>query len=317
LETLRVEDGVGERLDAWLSSHLGISRTRAASLVEEGAVSLASTDRALKKSEPVERDATFLVRIPAPQPIAALPEDLPLDIVYEDAALLVVNKPAGLVVHPAPGHRAGTLVNALLHHVDDLSGIGGRLRPGIVHRLDRDTSGLLVVAKHDEAHQKLSEQLKERRVRRLYLALAWGHLQESPLTVDAPIGRDPTERKRMAVVEAGRRAVTRMRVRSSFSVAELLEVALGTGRTHQIRVHLAHEGHPVVGDSVYGAGWERGFGGDRRGVARELALRAKRQLLHATALEFDHPTGWERMRFDAPLPEDFSSIVSWLEGIGR
>jgi len=223
----------------------------------------------------------------------------------------VVDKPSGMVVHPAPGHRQGTLVNALLHHVRDLSGVGGRLRPGIVHRLDRDTSGLLVVAKSDAAHHGLADALRQRRVRRLYQALVWGHLSGSPLTIDAPIARDPRNRKRMTVLEGGRRAVTRVRIRERWPAAELLDVALKTGRTHQIRVHLAHIGHPVVGDEVYGAGWERGMSGPERGWARELARRAPRQFLHAAELAFDHPLTGRRMRFRAPLPPDLAEVAEW------
>jgi 23S rRNA pseudouridine1911/1915/1917 synthase len=278
---------------------------------------LENSDRTLKKSEPVEVAMTFLVTIEPPRPLEAIAEDIPIRIVYEDEALLVVDKQAGLVVHPAPGHASGTLVNALLHHVKDLSGIGGRLRPGIVHRLDKDTSGLLVVAKHDAAHQGLSDQMKKREVRRLYLTLAWGHLSTSPLTIDAPVARDPRDRKRMAVVDGGRNAVTRVGERASYAVAELLDVSLGTGRTHQIRVHLAHVGHPVVGDSLYAAGWERGFGGERRRVARDLAARVDRQMLHAHSLEFEHPVTGERLTFEAPMPADFADTVAWLEEIGR
>jgi 23S rRNA pseudouridine1911/1915/1917 synthase len=263
------------------------------------------------KSTLVEPGALIEVLVPAPQPVEAVPEDIPLQVVYEDHDLLVVDKPAGMVVHPAPGHPRGTLVNALLHRVEDLSGIGGRLRPGIVHRLDRDTSGLLVVAKTDEAHRALSDALRRRRVKRLYLAAVWGHLSESPIQIDAPIGRSRTNRKRMAVVPGGRQAVTRMRVRERWDSAELLDVVLGTGRTHQIRVHAAHVGHPVVGDELYGLGRERGMGGPDRGWARELARRVPRQFLHATRLAFTHPTTNEEMRFRSPLPEDLERVAEW------
>jgi len=232
-------------------------------------------------------------------------------VVFEDDALLVVNKAVGLVVHPAPGHRTGTLVNALLYHVQDLSGIGGKLRPGIVHRLDRDTSGLMLVAKGDDAHVALSDAIRRREVRRIYRVISWGHLAESPVTVDAPLGRDPKDRKRMAVVGDGRRAITRLRVRERWEAAEYLDVSLGTGRTHQIRVHLAHLGHPVVGDSVYGAGWGRGMSGVARPWARELERKAGRQLLHSSELWFQHPISGQEMHISAPPPTDMASIVSW------
>jgi 23S rRNA pseudouridine1911/1915/1917 synthase len=277
--------------------------------MQEGRVSVNGKDA--RKSDQVGPGALITVDIPPPEPVSMEPEDLPLDVVYQDESLLVVNKAAGMVVHPAPGHRRGTLVNALLFHVHDLSGVGGRLRPGIVHRLDRDTSGLLVVAKTDEAHLALSDALRHRRVRRIYLAASWGHLPESPLTVDAPIGRDPRNRQRMAVTAGGRRAVTRARVHERWERADLLEVALQTGRTHQIRVHLAHVGHPVVGDDVYGAGWERGMGGPGAAWARELARRTPRHFLHAVQLAFDHPRTGERMRFRAPLPKDLAAVADW------
>jgi 23S rRNA pseudouridine1911/1915/1917 synthase len=251
------------------------------------------------------------VEVPPPREISAEPEDLPLSIVHEDEDLVVVDKAAGMVVHPAPGHPNGTLVNALLHHVSDLSGIGGALRPGIVHRLDKDTSGLLVVAKNDLAHQHLSDALRRRRVKRLYRAAVWGHLPESPVRIDRPLGRDPHDRTRMAVVEDGRRAVTRARVRERWAAAELLDVALQTGRTHQIRVHLLSLGHPVVGDPTYGAGWERGMGGVNRAWARELAGMLQRQFLHAAELAFEHPRTGRRMRFRAPLPDDLQRAASW------
>ncbi len=299
----------GERLDVFVAGALDLSRTQVQRLIAEGHVRVDGCEP--RKSDAVEEGQGVEVEVPPPEPLGLEPEAIPLDIVYEDEALLVVDKPAGLVVHPAPGHRTGTLVHALLHHVDDLSGIGGKLRPGIVHRLDRDTSGLLVVAKRDDAHRALSDALRHRRVRRLYLAVAWGHLSKSPLEVDAPIGRDPRDRKRMAVVEGGRRALTRLRVRERWPAAELMDVALRTGRTHQIRVHLAHLGHPVVGDPVYGAGWERGMGGPNRSWARELASRVPRQFLHAAELVFDHPLTGERMRFRSPLPPDLAAAAEW------
>ncbi len=300
------------RLDRFLSGRLGLSRTRIQNLIAQGRVTV--DGRPARKSDAVEAGARIEVVVPAPEPVDISPEDLPLDVVYEDRMLLVVNKPAGLVVHPAPGHRSGTLVNALLFHVRDLAGVGGRMRPGIVHRLDKDTSGLLVVAKTDQAHQALSNALRKRMIKRIYLAAVWGHLVESPTTVDEPIGRDPRHRQRMAVVDGGRRAVTRVRVRERWERADLLDVSLQTGRTHQIRVHLAHLGHPVVGDVVYGPGWERGLGGTGQAWARELARRVPRQFLHAAQLVFDHPESGKRMRFRAPLPADLLPAASWARG---
>ncbi|MSR23422.1 MAG: RluA family pseudouridine synthase [Gemmatimonadetes bacterium] len=309
------EDGNGARLDRWLAAHLDLSRTRIASLVESGNVLLNGAPP--RKSESVKKGDHLEVEVPEPEPLGAEAENLPLDIVYQDRHLVVVNKAAGMVVHPAAGHPRGTLVNALLHHVRDLSGIGGVLRPGIVHRLDRDTSGLMVVAKDDGTHRELSVALKERRVRRLYMAASWGHFRESPLRVDAPIGRDPRDRRRMAVNEDGRRAVTRVRARERWPAAELLDVALETGRTHQIRVHLAHLGHPIVGDPLYGVGRERGMGGPDRGWARELAKRTPRTFLHAAHLAFVHPATGAEMRFDAPLPSDLEAVVEWVRGLER
>jgi 23S rRNA pseudouridine1911/1915/1917 synthase len=281
-------------------------------LIERGLVRVEG--RKTKKSGLVTAGDVVVVKVPRPEPLGVEAQDIPLDVVFEDEYLLVVNKDPGLVVHPAPGHPHGTLVNALLHHVRDLSGIGGKLRPGIVHRLDRDTSGLMVVAKGDETHVALSNAIRRREVRRVYRAVAWGHFSEAQLTVDEPVGRDPRDRKKMAVVEGGRRALTRIRVRERWSAADYLDVSLRTGRTHQIRVHLAHVGHPVVGDRVYGAKWAKGMGGGVRGWARELERKAPRQMLHSSDLKFFHPISGEEMRFHAQLPEDMLSVVLWAKG---
>ena len=307
--TLTVEEGEGGRLDRLIAERLDLSRTRVQALLAQGHVTV--DGRPPKKSEAAVPGSRIEVVVPPAEVVGIVAEDIPLDIVYEDDDLAVVNKPAGMVVHPAPGHRTGTLVNALLHHMPDIEGVGGRLRPGIVHRLDRDTSGLLVVAKTDRAHRSLADALRRRRVKRLYVAAAWGHLDESPLTIDAPIGRDRKDRKKMAVVEGGRAAHTRVRVRERWPRVDLLDVALKTGRTHQIRVHLAWVGHPVVGDPVYGEGWERGMGGPERQWALELARRTPRQFLHAAQLVFDHPVSGERLRFEAPLPADLAEVAEW------
>jgi len=306
------EGGGGIRLDSWLAGEIELSRSRVAGLIGEGKVLL--NGEVPRKGEVVQPGDRIEVTLPAPEPSHTEAEELPLDIVHEDRHLVVVNKAAGMVVHPSAGHAGGTLVNALLHHVRDLSGIGGTLRPGIVHRLDRDTSGLLVVAKDDTTHQALSLALRRREVRRIYLAAAWGHLPESHLRVQAPIGRDPRDRKRMGIIPEGRTAITHLRVRERWRSAELLDVGLETGRTHQIRVHLEHIGHPVVGDPVYGVGWYRGMGGTDRGWARELERRAGRQFLHAHILAFQHPVTGEALRFEAPLPSDLAALAEWARG---
>lgn len=315
LKRLVVEEGCGGRLDRYLAEVLGLSRTRVAALVEEGRVRV--DGRVPRKADPVSPGQLVEVEVPPPEIVSLEPEAIPLDIVFEDEHLVVVNKAPGMVVHPAPGHTRGTLVNALLHQVGGLAGIGGKLRPGIVHRLDRDTSGLLVVAKGDRAHQHLSEALQRREIRRIYLAVCWGHLPEPTLRVEAPVGRDPRNRQRMAVVEGGRAASTRMRVKERWVAADFLEVTLQTGRTHQIRVHLAHVGHPLVGDEVYGKDWWRGMSGVGRAWARELARRAPRQLLHAGVLGFRHPETGEELRFQAPPPPDFMAVLQWARGEER
>lgn len=310
-----VEEADTGRLDAFVARQTGLSRTRVHSLLAAGHVLVNGSPA--RKSHQIGTHERIRVSIPAPESTHVDAEDLPLDIVYEDEHLLVVNKAAGMVVHPAPGHRSGTLVNALLHHVKDLSGIGGVLRPGIVHRLDRNTSGLLVVAKNDSTHQALSEALQRREIKRLYRAVTWGHLREDDFVVDEPIGRDPRHRQRMAVVEDGRSAITRVTVETRWTAADVVEVALGTGRTHQIRVHLSHLGHPVVGDSLYGAEWYRGMGDGVRGWARELHTRVRRQFLHASSLAFVHPATEERMEFEAEFPEDLAAVVAWVESEQR
>ena len=301
------------RLDSYIAAHVpDLSRSRVAQLIADGRVRL-NGDVARKSRTPETGD---VIEIELPQPVADAiePEAIPLDIIYQDADLAVVNKPAGLVVHPAPGHRRGTLVNALLHHLTDLSGIGGVLRPGIVHRLDKDTSGLLLVAKHDAAHRALSAALKRRAIRRVYLTAAWGHLQSDELTVERPIARSPTNRQRMAIVETGRTARTRLYRLERWQAADLIRAELDTGRTHQIRVHLASLGHPVVGDALYGAGGARGMSGPAQRWARELEKRVPRQFLHATELAFAHPTHGERLRFEVPLPSELAGAAEWARG---
>ncbi len=304
------------RLDAYLAARMpGLSRSRIAQLLADGHVRVnGATARKSQRPEPGD-----VVDIELPPPVADRiePEAIPLDIRYQDADIAVLAKPAGLVVHPAPGHRQGTLVNALLHHLDDLSGIGGVRRPGIVHRLDKDTSGLMLVAKHDQAHRALSAALKRREIRRVYLACAWGHLAADEVIVDRPIARSPTHRQRMAVVEGGRDARTRLVRLERWRAADLIRAELETGRTHQIRVHLASLGHPVVGDRVYGAAGSRAISGPDHPWARALEQRTPRQFLHATALAFRHPRSGEAMRFEVPLPEELAAAAEWARASTR
>jgi 23S rRNA pseudouridine1911/1915/1917 synthase len=306
-----VTDGAaaGERLDRWLAGRLpGESRARLQALVESGAVLL--DGRQARSSARLKADQVVEIDWPEPQPAVPQPEDLPLPIVYEDGALLVVDKPAGLVVHPGAGRLSGTLVNALLYHVGGLSGVGGVLRPGIVHRLDRGTSGLLVVAKNDLAHRALSKQFAERTVEKEYLALVLGTPRAREGTVDAAIGRHPVERKRMSVRrEGGRDARSSYRVVETFDGASLVRVRIHTGRTHQIRVHLASLGHPVAGDPTYG--------GTRVPAARLASSRTAlqgltRPALHAARLCFVHPVTGARLEFESPLPPDLASALERL-----
>jgi 23S rRNA pseudouridine1911/1915/1917 synthase len=310
LRRITVDAAGGERIDAWIAARFDdLSRSRVTQLLAEGHVRL--NGRQPKKSErPIVGDV-IEIELPAAVATHVEPEPIPLSIVYQDADLAVIDKPAGLVTHPAPGHRTGTLVNALLHHIGDLSGIGGVLRPGIVHRLDKDTSGLLLIAKHDAAHRVLSEALRRREVRRHYLVAAWGHLSTDRQTVDAPIGRAPNDRKRKAVVADGRPAVTHFERLERWPAADLLRAELETGRTHQIRVHLAHIGHPVVGDMAYGPTALRGVSGPHRAWAIALHKRVPRHFLHAAELRLRHPRTGEPLTFTAPPPDDLAAALEW------
>ncbi len=309
IHEFEVRSGAGERLDRYLAERLPLSRTRLAALIRDGRVSV-NGGRA-RKSYAVEAGDRIRVRVPAPSVTRLEPEPIPVSIRHEDQDLAVVEKPADLVVHPAPGHPSGTLVNALLHHLGGLSSVGGEWRPGIVHRLDKDTSGLMVVARSDEAHLALSRALARREVRRGYLTATWGHIDEDRLTIDRPIGRDPRDRKKMAVREDGRPAVTHVKRLERWNAADLLAIRLQTGRTHQVRVHLHSTGHPIVGDPVYGPGWERGFLGAGGRWAEELGRRAGRLFLHAAHLSFEHPRSGERLSFTSPLPEPLASAAAW------
>lgn len=306
---VQVDEPTDQRLDRYLAGVLSLSRSHVSSLIESGRVRIA--DRIPKKSYVPEVGDAIVVRVPPPEPTTALAEDIPIDVLYEDEWLLVVNKPAGMVVHPAPGHRRGTLVNALLHRVGELSPIGGAYRPGVVHRLDKDTSGLLIVAREERAHRRLSEALSRREITRRYLTACWGHLREDALRIEAAVGRSPRDRKRMTVVSGKRPAVTEVERLEVWRAADYLRVKLHTGRTHQIRVHLRHIGHPVVGDRQYGTGWERGLSGGGGAWARELAVRVGRQFLHAERLAFEHPVSGRLLEFEASLPEELAAVVEW------
>jgi 23S rRNA pseudouridine1911/1915/1917 synthase len=303
------DDGDGARLDHFLVSVLAEhSRSQLQRLIKDGQVQVngrpAKANRAMKAGEVVT------LEVPAPVTAVPQPEALPLPILYQDRDLIVVDKPAGMVVHPAAGHASGTLVNALLHHVDDLSGIGGEKRPGIVHRLDKGTSGLMVVAKHDRAHEELARQFAEREVEKEYLALVWGEVMAGR-RIDAPIGRDPSNRKKMSSeslrVRRSRAAVTRIVRAEHFGrVLTMAQVAIHTGRTHQIRVHLSTIGHPIVGDALYG-GVHRRVPGDLRAVSH-----LDRPFLHAAHLIFKHPEDGRRMEFTSDLPADLQKVLDDL-----
>jgi 23S rRNA pseudouridine1911/1915/1917 synthase len=287
-----VADVAGERLDVFIARRLpDLTRSRVQRLIADGAIKVdgerAKAGLRLKTGDRVSVD------VPPPAPPRATPEAIALDIIYEDADLLAVNKPAGMTVHPAAGHTSGTLVHAILAHCDDLSGIGGVMRPGIVHRLDRDTSGVILVAKSDAAHHALARQLKDRTVEKTYVALVEGTPKPAQGVIDAPIARDRVHRQRMAVVANGRDAITAYTVVERFRGYSLVEARPKTGRTHQIRVHLAAIGHPIVGDRVYG----------------KRSILVGRQFLHALRIAFDHPRTGARMTLDAPLATDLDAAI--------
>ena len=293
-------DRAGERADQLLARLVPeLTRSAAQRLLEEGAVTLGG--RPVKKNDKAAAGDVLEVRLPEPEPVDVLPQAIPLDVAYEDADVIVVNKPVGMVVHPAPGHPDGTLVNALLHHCGDtLSGINGALRPGIVHRIDRDTSGLIIAAKNDRAHLALAAQLQDHSLARVYEAVAVGSFREDSGTVDAPIGRHPVDRKRMAVEpRTGRPAVTHWSVLARYRGFTHVECRLETGRTHQIRVHLASIGHPLLGDTVYGS--------------RKPWPGLAGQCLHARRLKFTHPSTGRPVELECPLPDWFQTVLRKLE----
>lgn len=291
-------EDAGTRIDRFLASHLdGVTRSAAQKLLEGGAVLI--NGKAVAKNYKLTGRETLSVTLPEAEEADLVPQDIPLDVVYEDADVIVVNKPSGLVVHPAPGHSDGTLVNALLYHCgDSLSGVGGKKRPGIVHRIDRDTSGLIIAAKNDAAHLFLSAQLADHTLSRTYEAICAGNFRDDVGTVDAPIGRSRADRKKMAVAPDGRRAVTHWEVLERFNSWTHLRCRLETGRTHQIRVHMAHIGHPILGDTVYGA--------------KKPVPGLTGQCLHAVGLTFLHPRTKAPVTLSCPLPPEFESMLQTL-----
>ncbi len=310
LRLVAKDDDEGKRADVFISENTELTRSAAVRLIENGNVALENNEsKALSKKYKILKGDVFLVNLPEPEDTEITPENIPIDIIYEDKDIIVVNKREGMVVHPAPGNYSGTLVNALMYHCKDgLSGIGGVIRPGIVHRIDKDTGGLLVVAKNDAAHLFLSSEIKEHKVERVYHAIIRGNLREDSGTVDAPIGRHPTDRKKMAVIRTAeyksREAITHWKVLERFGQFTHVECELETGRTHQIRVHMSSIGHALVGDTVYG-------GGGTSFEARHKSL-INGQCLFASKLKLTHPTTREKMEFVAPLPDNFEKLLCIL-----
>ena len=298
LETVTAEaEDAGTRADVFLAAKLGVSRSNMQKLLEDGRVKRG--EKIIKANYKVRPGEMFVVDIPEPEPIEAVPENIPLDIIYEDDDVVVLNKARGMVVHPAPGNYTGTLVNALLYHCSNLSGINSAIRPGIVHRLDKDTSGIMIVAKNDAAHISLSQQIQSKTAVRTYLAVVRGNIKTDSGTIETQIARDKTDRKKMAVVkEGGRDAITDYEVLERFGKYTLVRCKLRTGRTHQIRVHMEYLGYPLVGDPKYSP--------------MKTPFGIKGQALHSHTLEFTHPRTGERMKFEAPLPEDMHKIITRL-----
>ena len=298
LETVTAEaEDAGTRAVVFLAAKLGVSRSNMQKLLEDGRVKRG--EKIIKANYKVRAGEMFVVDIPEPEPIEAVPENIPLDIIYEDDDVVVLNKARGMVVHPAPGNYTGTLVNALLYHCSNLSGINSAIRPGIVHRLDKDTSGIMIVAKNDAAHISLSQQIQSKTAVRTYLAVVRGNIKTDSGTIETQIARDKTDRKKMAVVkEGGRDAITDYEVMERFGKYTLVRCKLRTGRTHQIRVHMEYLGYPLVGDPKYSP--------------MKTPFGIKGQALHSHTLEFTHPRTGERMKFEAPLPEDMHKIITRL-----
>lgn len=293
----------GVRVDAFLREKIGLSRSRIAALILEGSLMIdgAMQDKPACKVEAGQRIA---LHVPKARPVQIEPQNIPLRILYQDSDVVIVDKPCGMVVHPAAGNEDGTLVNALLYHIHDLSGIGGEMRPGIVHRLDKDTSGLILIAKNDAAHAALSEQFKQRTMEKHYRAVAYGAFQNPSGLIDAPIARHPADRKRMAVLATGKPSQTEWRVLAQYASAAYLDVHLLTGRTHQIRVHMQSIGHPLLGDPIYAP-------------HLKTAVHIPRLMLHAYSLSFTHPSTGERMTLTAPLPEKYEIVLKKLESAAK
>lgn len=299
-------ENVKKRLDVYVSEYLGVTRSAAQGLIEEGLVTI--NERVENKNYRLRENDNVEIEEQEPRELNVEAENIPLDIVFEDEDIIVINKPSGMVVHPAPGNETGTLVNALLYHCKgSLSGINGVIRPGIVHRIDKDTSGLLVVAKNDESHVFLSSLLKEHGIKRVYHAVVTGHYKESSGTINAPIGRHPVDRKKMAVVNGGREAITHYQVIEEYPSFTYAQFQLETGRTHQIRVHTSYIGHPIIGDGVYGGG--------KTTFEKSNKALLDGQILHAKVLSFPHPRTKETVTFECELPSNFKILLERLRTI--
>lgn len=298
IEIIVAIDEAGERVDAFLRRKTELSRSRVSELILSGALSINGKEQ-LKPSYKVESGQCISLAVPDTQAVDIVPQNIPIDILYQDRDIVVINKPCGMVVHPAAGNEDGTLVNALMYHIRDLSGIGGEMRPGIVHRLDKDTSGLILVAKNDKAHTVMSEQFKSRTMEKHYRAVAFGSFSQDTDLIDAPIARHPVDRKKMAVVPDGKPSQTEWRVIERLKGATYLDVHLLTGRTHQIRVHMQSVGHPLLGDKIYAP-------------HIKTSVHVPRLMLHAYSLAFTHPVTGEHMELTAPIPEQFSTVLNKL-----
>ena len=298
LKFIVTKENIGKRLDAYVSSLKdNISRSNAQKLIKNNKIFV--NGKNVKESYKVKENDEIRIIIEEPKKSSLKPENIPLDIIYEDNDIIVINKPKGMVVHPGNGNHEGTLVNAVLAYAKDLSGIGGELRPGIVHRIDKDTSGLIIVAKNDKAHKNLSEEIKNHEVTKIYTCLVRGNISEDDATIDMPIGRDKNDRKKMAVTEDGKKAITHFRVLKRYGNYTLLRVKIDTGRTHQIRVHMAKIGHPIIGDEVYSNG--------------KNEFNVHGQMLHSTYLKFKHPVTGKELELEAPLPQYFQDVLEQLK----